>query len=34
LRTADDVRLVQAPTRDELQALRALEPASEQTVTS
>ena len=34
LRTADDVRLVQAPTRDELQALRALEPANEQTVTS
>jgi glutaconate CoA-transferase, subunit B len=34
LRTADDVRLVQAPSSDELEALRALEPANQQTVTS
>jgi glutaconate CoA-transferase, subunit B len=34
LRTADDVRLVQAPTSDELEALRALEPANQQTVNS
>jgi glutaconate CoA-transferase subunit B len=34
LRTADDVRLVQAPTSDELEALRALEPVNEQTVAS
>jgi glutaconate CoA-transferase, subunit B len=34
LRTASDMRLVQAPTSDELKALRALKPANQQTVTS
>jgi glutaconate CoA-transferase, subunit B len=33
LRTASDMRLVQAPTSDELEALRALKPANQQTVT-
>ena len=34
LMTAADIRLVPAPTSDELEALRALKPANEQTVTS
>ena len=32
LRTAADIRLAQAPTSDELEALRALKPANQQTV--